>query len=108
MGEVTVNNSSIAGWSEIEEGESCISGGSVSWVGGTETVSSWLEKNLLYFLGAISLLNLGCASAIIFQSMFAALRIMEARIFISLLHDEVLLPLTMLHEEIKLVSTANL
>ena len=99
MGEVTVNNSSIAGWS---------SGGSVSWVGGTETLSSWLEKNLLYFLGAISLLNLGCASAITFQSMFAALRIMGAKIFISLLHDEALLPLTMLHEEIKLVSMANL
>ena len=106
MGEVTVNNSSIADWSEFEE-ESCRTGGSVSWVGGTGTVSSWVEKNLLYFLGTISLLNLGCASEITFQSMFAALRIMGAKIFISLLHDEVLFPLTMLHE-IKLVSMANL
>ena len=54
------------------------------------------------------MLKFGCASEITFLSMLAALRIMGAMIFISLLHDDALLPLTVWHVEMKQVSMANL
>ena len=66
------------------------------------------EKNFLYFLGTISELKFGCAFDITFQSMGADFKIMGAMMFISLLHDDALLPFTVLHVEIRLVSMISL
>ena len=67
----------------------------------TISLLSFGEKNLLYFFGTISGLKLGCTCDITFQSIGADFKIIGAMIFISLLHDDALLPLTVQHREIK-------
>ena len=53
-------------------------------------------------------LNDGWTDARSFQSIFEAARIMGPMEFISLLHDETLVPLTVSHRVIRLVSTISL